>query len=85
MKSCVVLLFVLMAAQPAVATRFVQLAPAAAPGDCLAGAPSCAAASPVSLNDSEISPGSLVAGVVGLLVLGLVFGRRKSGLPQVVS
>ncbi|WP_017666862.1 hypothetical protein [Sandarakinorhabdus sp. AAP62] len=41
-----------------------------------------AAAAPVA-DDSAMSPGQIVAGLAGLLVLGLVFGRRRSALPQV--
>ncbi|WP_397588399.1 LPXTG cell wall anchor domain-containing protein [Sandarakinorhabdus limnophila] len=29
--------------------------------------------------------GPIIAGLLGLLVLGGVFGRRKNGLPEVVS
>lgn len=86
---------VLMAlAQPATATQMVDLAPperAAAPASCPAQNPACskidqddAGANAAGLTESG-DTGPIVAGLLGLLVLGAVFGRRKSGLPEVVS
>ena len=91
MKLIVVLVTGLFVAQPAAATKLVQVAPVTAlvtaPGDCADGAPDCARAdaSPAAEDETAMSPGPIVAGLAGLLVLGLVFGRRKAGLPEVVS
>jgi MYXO-CTERM domain-containing protein len=84
---------VLMAlAQPAAATQMVNLAPperAAAPANCPAEDPACTTgggAGAQATSDIESgSSGPIIAGLLGLLVLGAVFGRRKSGLPEVVS
>jgi len=79
---------VLMAlAQPAAATQMVNLATperVAAPASCLAEDPACMAGG--GAGETERSDtGPVIAGLLGCLVLGAVFGRRKSGLPEVVS
>ena len=71
-------------AQPAAATQTLSLAKARtdAAAVCNPDRPCDPATAP------EAEPGSvgpLVAGVVGLLVLAGVFGRRRSRLPEVVS
>lgn len=91
MKLILVLVAALFVAQPAAATKLVQVAPVTAlltpPGDCADGAPDCVRAdAPLTSEDkTAMSPGPIVAGLAGLLVLGLVYGRRKAGLPEVVS
>jgi hypothetical protein len=88
MVKCAFFLGVLMTlAQPAAATQMVTLAPpesAAAPASCPAEDPACTAGGGVDETSSG-DTGPIVAGLLGLLVLGAVFGRRKSGLPEVVS
>jgi MYXO-CTERM domain-containing protein len=81
MKASPVVLAILLMAQPAAATRIVELAPA----DCIDGGTACAQPAAQPQGDTGANAGPLIAGLVGLLVLGLVFGRRKPGLPQVVS
>jgi hypothetical protein len=85
MKSKLAVLAVLLAAQPAAATQLVELAPAE--GDCAPGAAQCGRveARVAAESDRDFGSGSIVAGLAGLLVLALVFGRRKPVLPQVVS
>ena len=76
----------LLAAQPAAAIQVVQMAPAAnttALADCAADARGCPA--PPAETAPVLANGPLVAGLVGLLVVILAFGRRKTGLPEVVS
>jgi hypothetical protein len=87
MKLMVVLVAGFFAALPATATQLVQMAPVTAPGDCVDGSPDCvrADAAPAAEDETAMSTGPMVAGLAGLLVLGLVFGRRKAGLPEVVS
>ena len=86
---------VLMAlAQPAAATQMVNLGVpqgAAVSAKCRAQDPGCRAvdgdgAGATGTGETESgNPGPIIAGLLGLLVLGAVFGRRKSGLPEVVS
>ncbi|WP_310474474.1 hypothetical protein [Sandarakinorhabdus sp.] len=83
-KLFVALISAVLLAQPATATHIVQLA--SSPAACPSGAATCPPATEIFADDdSGMSPGQIVAGLAGLLVLGLVFGRRRSVLPQVVS
>ena len=86
------LVMLMLLAQPAAATQMVNLANSAravAPEKCLAEDPACTIdgiAGAQSTSDMESSDtGPIIAGLLGLLVLGGVFGRRKNGLPEVVS
>jgi hypothetical protein len=84
LKPFMVLTLAFLFAQPATATNMVQLQPVAAA--CAPGAANCRPAAQAPATDElAMSPGQIVAGLAGLLVLGLVFGRRRSVLPQVVS
>jgi MYXO-CTERM domain-containing protein len=86
------LVMLMMLAQPAAATQMVNLANServAAPADCPAEDPACttdgiAGAQAASAMESG-DTGPIIAGLLGLVVLGAVFGRRKNGLPEVVS
>jgi LPXTG-motif cell wall-anchored protein len=87
-----VLVMLMALAQPAVATQMVNLPPperAAALASCSNEAPGCAtggsAGDQAGNNGESGNSGPIIAGLLGLLVLGAVFGRRKSGLPEVVS
>lgn len=83
-KSFLVPVAALLLAQPATATRLVQIE--AVPAACSAGTPDCAPAADRAATDaSAMSPGQIIAALAGMLVLGLVFGRRRPTLPQVVS
>jgi hypothetical protein len=92
---CAFFLVILMAAaQPAAATQVVNLAApesAAVPTNCPAQDPACTAiasdgAGANGASETESSgTGPIIAGLLGLLLLGAVFGRRKPGLPEVVS
>jgi hypothetical protein len=81
------LVMLMMLAQPAAATQMVNLANServAAPADCPAEDPACttdgiAGAQAASAMESG-DTGPIIAGL-----LGLVVGRRKNGLPEVVS
>ena len=91
-KRAYCLVMLMMLAQPAAATQMVNLANSAravAPENCLAEDPACTIdgiAGAQSTSDMESSDtGPIIAGLLGLLVLGGVFGRRKNGLPEVVS
>ena len=82
-----ILVLALGLAQPAAAIQMVDVAQPAAAGqavDCRAEASQCAAAAAAADAD-PVGTGSIIAGLAGLLVLGLVFGRRRGGLPEVVS
>jgi LPXTG-motif cell wall-anchored protein len=82
-----VLVLLMTLAQPAAATQMVNLASserATAPAACAAQDPACTAGGGASETDSS-DAGPIIAGLLGLLVLGAVFGRRKNGLPEVVS
>lgn len=86
-RMCVTRGFLFVAAavlvgQPALATQMVQLAPPSAL--CPADPAACPPAATVP-SDTETGTGPLVAGLAGLFVLGLVFGRRRASLPEVVS
>jgi hypothetical protein len=81
-KSFLVVTMAFVLAQPAAATSVVQLQPL--PARCTAADCRPTVAAPAA-DDSTISPGQMVAGLAGLLILGLVFGRRRSVLPQVFS
>lgn len=81
-------------AQPAASTQMVTLAPpesAPAPASCPTQYPACAAVAGDGAGADNASKaesggtGPIIAGLLGLLVLGAIFGRRKSGLPEVVS
>lgn len=91
-KRAYCLVMLMMLAQPAAATQMVNLANsgrAAAPANCPAKDPACTTdgiAGAQATSDVESSDaGPIIAGLLGLLVLGAVFGRRKNGLPEVVS
>lgn len=91
-KRAYCLVMLMMLAQPAAATQMVNLANSAravASANCLAEDPACTIdgiAGAQSTSDMESSDtGPIIAGLLGLLVLGAVFGRRKNGLPEVVS
>ena len=82
-----VLVLLMTLAQPAAATQMVNLASserAAAPAACAAQDPACTAGGGAGETDNG-DAGPIIAGLLGLLVLGAVFGRRKNGLPEVVS
>lgn len=84
LKSFLILNVAFLLAQPAAATSMVQLQPL--PATCAPGATDCRpTAEAPATDDSAMSPGQIVAGLAGLLVLGLVFGRRRAVLQQVVS
>lgn len=89
-KPVFALVLALVAAEPVAAIQTVQLVPETSTiADCPAntGARNCAPQPATSTvkTATALGNGSLVAGLAGLLVLGLVFGRRKAGLPEVVS
>lgn len=81
------LVAVMAVAQPALAIQVVQVtAPDIAP--CAPGAAGCAVAAPLQATSTagdRLGPKAVVAGLLGVLVLGLSFSRRKAGLPEVVS
>lgn len=84
-----VLAFVAMmaVAQPALAIQVVEVA-APAESACTPGSVDCTdgtAPEPAGQPADTIGPKTVIAAMVGVLVLGLSLGRRKSGLPEVVS
>ena len=84
------LVMVLVLAQPASATQMVQLTGASQPNrlaECPTDDPACIspANAPAATGTTGVANGPIIAGLLGLLVLGMVFGRRKGGLPEVVS
>lgn len=82
MRGFLAVIAVVLVAQPALATQMVQLTPPSKV--CPADAAACPPVETAPA-DTETGAGPLVAGLAGLLVLGLVFGRRRAGLPEVVS
>ena len=93
MVRIVILVALLASASPAAAIHIVQVSGAAGearPDVCARPANFTAAATdnePAATEDAAqgVGSGSVIAGLVGILVLGMVFGRRRSGLPEVVS
>ncbi len=87
MSRAVALVVMLLAAQPVAAIVVVQMAPAmpATPAACRAGAGPCTHGAKPHPAKAAPASGPLVAGLVGVLVLGVALGRRRPGLPEVVS
>ncbi len=81
-------LAVMALAQPAVAIQVVEVAAPADTG-CPPGAAACDTAAPPAstapAGEDGVGPKTVIAAMVGILVLGFSFARRKSGLPEVVS
>lgn len=76
-----------MAPIPAAAAVMLRVAPASAP-PCYSSLPACDRSISGPLRDSNTDgtwSDPAVAAIVGLAILGAALGRRRSGLPEVVS
>lgn len=81
----VALLVLAMAPVPAAAAVMLQSGASKAPA-CHLDSPACEpiASAPIGTSGESL-PDPAIAAIVGLAMLGLAVGRRRSGLAQVVS